>query len=292
MSATQYELKQLYFPHDIFADEDKKIAEMLYYFRTEKFSEDFLRRNFFLASYGLYWQIVQYLHRNKLKETDVSMLADKLRVDEEFIRLVLTNFELFHVDEDDLIVSDRVLRNLNKMLEKSNKSKEAANCKWIITDFENAYADVFGKKPVLSEEEGKALKRYSRVIPDFKTKLPDILYTLKNLKFDTDINFKPCANWLLAKNNLSRLVNGEFGKLKHRRSAEELKAEAEQRAAQEAAENAHDEIQNLIDNCSGKAEAMRIIRENVIRREGKVLFTPPLKGLMKKFDIRAGEITE
>ena len=56
-----YKFKQLYFPHDIFANEDKKITKMLYYFRKNinKFSDNFIKNNFYLASYGLYWLIIQ-----------------------------------------------------------------------------------------------------------------------------------------------------------------------------------------------------------------------------------------
>ena len=76
-------LKQLYFSHDIFADKDEKIVKTFYHFRKniEEFSDDFIRKNFFHASFGLFWEIVQYLHRNELTVDEIPMLADELRAD-------------------------------------------------------------------------------------------------------------------------------------------------------------------------------------------------------------------
>ena len=121
-----YKFKQLYFPHDIFANEDKKITKMLYYFRKNinKFSDNFIKNNFYLASYGLYWLIIQYLHLNKIEVDDIPILADEFRVDEEFLTIIIENFNLFR-NEDSFIISDRVLRNLEEIMNKSNKAKQA-----------------------------------------------------------------------------------------------------------------------------------------------------------------------
>ena len=91
---TKEKLKQLYFSHDFFADKDEKIVKMFYYFRKNinEFSDSFIRRNFFHASFGLYWEIVQYMHRNELTVEDIPVLADELRADERFIRIIIHKF--------------------------------------------------------------------------------------------------------------------------------------------------------------------------------------------------------
>jgi len=285
-------LKQLYFPHDFFADKDEKIEKMFFYYRKniDKFQNDFIKSNFFLASFGLFWLVVQYLHYNSLSLDDLSMLADNFRVDEEFLRSVISDFGLFEIDKTGLIISKRVLKNLDGIFEKSNKNKSAAETRWLLSAFNKAYAEFFGEKPLLQPEEIETLKKYNTQIPDFREKLRDILYTLKELKFDTDINFKPCANWLLKDNHLARLVNGEFGKLKHKPTEKEIKEEQQKRADEERKKNEPSELQLQMETISGKAEALdfiekRLAGKKLVFQRNKLIGIVQYRKLMEKFDI-------
>jgi len=283
-------LKQLYFPHDIFANEDKKITKMLYYFRKniDKFSDGFIKNNFYLASYGLYWLIIQYLHLNEIEIDDIPFLADEFRVDEEFLTVIINNFKLFRT-EDSLIISDRVLRNLEEIMNKSAKAKQAVQIRWILSAFNKAYEEFFGEKPVLKPEEIENLKQYSQQIPDFKDKLRDIIYTLKNLKFDSDINFKPCANWLLAKNNLARLLNGEFGKLKHKKTPHEIKIEQSLKQKEQKEEDFYEkQVQLELNSIKSKKEAISYLNSHV--KNSKFL-TPIQKELIQKYKITKSDLT-
>jgi len=291
-------LKQLYFPHDFFADKDEKIEKMFFYYRKniDKFQNDFIKSNFFLASFGLFWLVVQYLHYNSLSLDDLSMLADNFRVDEEFLRSVISDFGLFEIDKTGLIISKRVLKNLDGIFEKSNKNKSAAETRWLLSAFNKAYAEFFGEKPLLQPEEIETLKKYNTQIPDFREKLRDILYTLKELKFDTDINFKPCANWLLKDNHLARLVNGEFGKLKHKPTEKEIKEEQRKQEEEKSEAEMPTELDLKIQFCETKQEALEIIADYYSDKKlpiaGKKLVVPPIfkTGLMKKFDILDCEV--
>ena len=292
-------LKQLYFSHDIFADKDEKIVKMFYHFRKniEEFSDDFIRKNFFHASFGLFWEIVQYLHRNELTVDEIPMLADELRADERFVRSIIEDFNLFRIDEDGKVISDRILQNLNEVTQKSNKNRESAQARWLLSAFNKYYEEFFEQKPILQPEEIEALKKYNNQIPDLKDKLRDILYTLKNLKFDKDINFKPCANWLLKDNNLARLLNGEFGNLKHKKTEKELKEIERRQAEEEAKKNQPSELELKIESCSGKAEAFEIIADyygnnKLTYIRGKLFLMPTLRILTEKFDITDKEISE
>ena len=144
-------LKQLYFSHDIFADKDEKIVKMFYHFRKniEEFSDDFIRKNFFHASFGLFWEIVQYLHRNELTVDEIPMLADELRADERFVRSIIEDFNLFRIDEDGKVISDRILQNLNEVTQKSNKNRESAQARWLLSAFNKYYEEFFEQKPIL-----------------------------------------------------------------------------------------------------------------------------------------------
>ena len=290
-------LKQLYFSHDIYADKDEKIIKMSYYFRKNinEFSDDFLKRNFFHAAFGLFWEIVQYMHRNTLTVDEIPMLADELRADENFVKSIINDFNLFKI-VDGKIISERILRNLQNTTEKSRTNSKSVQTRWLLSSFAKYYEEFFEEKPVLSSAEIMALKQYSEQIPDFKDKLRDILYTLKNLKFDTDVNFKPCANWLLKGNNLARLVNGEFGSLKHKKTEKELQEEERQKAEEEKAETS--EFDKRVQSCSGKAEALDLIAEYYADKplntqRGRLLIPPPLRTyLTNKFDITDKEVTK
>lgn len=296
-------LKQLYFPHDIFADKDEKIVKMFYHFRKniDKFSDAFIRKNFFHASFGLFWEIVQYLHRNELTVDEIPIIADELRADEEFVRLIIEEFNLFRIEKNGQIFSDRILKNLEKMLEVSNKNRDAAQVRWLISSFNKAYEEFFSEKPILDSKEIETLKKYNNQIPDLRGKLRDILYTLKNLKFKVKEvpDFKPCANWLLKGNNLAKLVNGEFGTLKHKKTEKELKTEQAELARQESERNKPSKVELQIESCSGKAEALSIIFEYYKGQKmpcvqrGRIFVLPNFRnGLMKKFDITDKEVIE
>ena len=280
--------KQLYFPHDIFANEDKKITKMLYYFRKniDKFSDNFIKNNFYLASYGLYWLIIQYLHLNEIEIDDLPILADEFRVDEEFLTIIIKNFNLFR-NQDSFIISDRVLRNLEEIMNKSNKAKHAVQTRWLLSSFNKAYEEFFGEQPVLKPEEIEALKKYNSQIPDLKNKLRDIIFTLKNLKFDNNINFKPCANWLLAKNNLARLVNGEFGALLHKKTAKEINKEMiEKRKIEQQEKQEAQQILDEADKIKNKNDAIEYLKLNT---KNKKFLTPIQKEIIKKFNITKAE---
>lgn len=102
---------------------------------------------------------------------------------------------------------------------------------------------------------------------------------------------------MLAKNNLARLVNGEFGKLKHRKTEKEIKAEQEEAKRKEAELNQPSELTLKIKTCSGKAQALDLIADyysdkNLVMNKGKVLILPTFRPLIEKFDITDKEVFE
>lgn len=240
--------------------------------------------------YGLWWAIVEYMHRNEFPVTDESVVAYELRSNNAIIHKIMNNYDLFKI-ENGLYISDRILRNLDYRETKSEQSQEAANIRWLLVAFNKAYEREFGERPVLSTEEVEALKRYDNKIDDFRNKLPDIIYTLKGLKFETDINFKPCANWLLAKNNLARLVHGEFGKLKHRKTEKEIQEE-QKKKEQEEKERNHSDFSEQLEKICNKIDALDLVSNYVTKQSGRLFIMPPLKKLMEKFDITEKEVEE
>lgn len=114
-----------YFSHDIATKSDEKIIRLMFDFRRNntEFSESSLAPH---AAYGIYWEIIEYLHENTLKVDELEMLSDVLRVDVEILEKILNNYDLFKI-KDGAYISERVLRNLKLQEEKSEKARQSAN---------------------------------------------------------------------------------------------------------------------------------------------------------------------
>ena len=292
------EITKPYFSHDESASQDGKILKMFRDFRklSKEMTQEELESFVAVGAYGIFWRIVEFMHGNNLLVDDVDVIADDLRIDTRFIEMILNNYELFRI-EGDCYISDRILKNLNKQQSKSEKSKTAVETRWLLSDFDKNFEDIFGKKPVLSSDEIEALKKYSQQISDLREKLPDLLYTLKGLKFETDTKFVPSANWLLKGNNLLRLYNGEFGKLKHKLTEKEIAEQKKKQEQEEAKRNEPSELELQVEKISSKAGALDLIVEqykgkSIPMSMGKIFILPTLKDLMNKFDITTAEVIE
>lgn len=284
------EYSELYFQHDLNARTDEKIVKMFFEFRKNRnnFTEDEAKKLLPFASYGVYWAVVEYMHKNSLEVADIEMLADELRVDSSFLKSILTEFKLFR-QEDGVFINDRIIRNIERQEEKANKNKKSANIRWLLSAYTKAYKDEFGISPVLDDDEKKKLIEYSNKIEDFKTLLPDILYTLHSIKFDNDINYKPTSNWLLKGNNLAQILNGQWGKLKHKKTPSELRAEKQQTKA--VAEEPSETVQQANSICN-KVDALELIAKHSKVYKGRLMVLPTLTELKKKFDITDKELRE
>ena len=119
MSRTLY---KTYFSHDIYARQDRKIKNLLLHFRKE--SEEKAK-----SALCVYWWIVEDMHADDFKVSDLEVYADDYRCDIDFLKTILNDFELFKI-ENDCYISDRVLRNVEEMEEKAEKAKRAASKRW------------------------------------------------------------------------------------------------------------------------------------------------------------------
>ena len=79
------------------------------------------------------------------------------------------------------------------------------------SQFKKTYKEIFGQSPYLLKDDLFNLAEIVSCIPDFEENLRIALEKLKNLKFP-EIDFKPNANWLLAKNHFASILNGEYDK--------------------------------------------------------------------------------
>lgn len=108
-----------------------------------------VRKDWGLAGYGFYWCIVEILHENGgyIKESDVESIAYDLRAEPDLAKAVLYDYDMFQVKKGK-IISARVLENLQKREEISQKRREAAGQRWERPD-ESEIPEL-----VISEDDG------------------------------------------------------------------------------------------------------------------------------------------
>lgn len=264
------EITAPYFSHDMYPQKDKSIVMLMDELGYE--------------GYGLYWRIVEFMHQNELCVGEERLIAGKTYI--EKVKAILNNFNLFRVEEGKYI-SDRILRNLAEQKEKMESKSKAAKTRWALSNLKKIYIEIFGEAPVMSDDEIEKYFKLANRIEDFKTKLPDILYTTKKLKFGNNPDLDPSINWLLAKTNLNKLLNGEFGPLlsweKHKRELEEQKKANEQQEQTDRQEKqAKETLLAQINSINTKVDAI----EFIIAQNPHLDFINPLhKPLMQKFEL-------
>lgn len=264
------EITAPYFSHDMYPQKDKSIVMLMDELGYE--------------GYGLYWRIVEFMHQNELCVGEERLIAGKTYI--EKVKAILNNFNLFRVEEGKYI-SDRILRNLAEQKEKMESKSKAAKTRWALSNLKKTYIEIFGEAPVMSDDEIEKYFKLVNRIEDFKTKLPDILYTTKKLKFGNNPDLDPSINWLLAKTNLNKLLNGEFGPLlsweKHKRELEEQKKATEQQEQTDRQEKqAKETLLAQINSINTKVDAI----EFIVAQNPHLDFINPLhKPLMQKFEL-------
>lgn len=287
------EITEPYFSHDIAARQDEKILKMLFSFRkrAKEMSREELESFVALGSYGLFWAIVEYMHRNQLAVTDSDVIADDLRIPEVFVKMVLNDFELFRI-ENEQYISDRILKNINKQEEKSSANSKAAKARWVLSKLKSDYMEIYGVAPVLNDKEVAIFLKYSEQIENFKDNLADYLYTTKLLKFENNPKFNPSINWLLTDNHLPKLVNGEYGKIASWAKAVAARKAQEKQEQMEQAEQKKNSFN--VETVSTRVEAVDILLRNCQWLKGlnRLQIYANAEPLLKKFDIDKNEIKE
>ena len=277
--ATQ--MTRVYFSHDQDSRDDDKIKELFFSFRklSKTLERQELEELAAISGYAIFWSILEYMHRNSFQVKDIELLSDSLRIEPKFVEKVLNDFKLF-IKNDDEYISLRLQKDIKQQNEKSSKRRKAVEIRWLLSFYDEAYNKEFGIIPTLDDEEIETLYRYSETIDDFRKILPDILYTLTFIKFDGKTKFEPKSNWLLKGNNLARVYHGEFGPLKHKKTPAEIKAE-------QALQQPEDDYTKEYNSISTKVEAIELINKYI-----NYIDTPPIRNLMKRFDIQRSELCE
>lgn len=158
-----------YFPHDIDSNEDEKIMDMIFYFKTKV--NDFKTPMLQYTALGLYWTIIQYLHIKEIPTDKLEIFADKWQVDKDFLKTVLEKFNLFKIKNGNYI-SERVLKNIQEIEEKSSRGKKAASSRWKQTqkDLEIKKEKNAEAQKILSDSENFELNnRFIQLFEEYRT---------------------------------------------------------------------------------------------------------------------------
>lgn len=146
-------MKDYYFPHDYHASQDEKIIKLLKTMGWE--------------GYGIYWGIVERLHKEGGWLTkDFEALSFDMRTHSERIANAVLDFNLFIFDGNKF-TTQRVLDNITKQQEKSDKARQSAQLSWLHRDRKHANAmPVQSERNAIKERKGKERKEnISNTIP-------------------------------------------------------------------------------------------------------------------------------
>lgn len=133
-----------FFPHDYMAQEDKKLQKA--------------KRAHGLISYAIYFCIVEYIYRDGGQiEYDTEFLSYKLDVDENLLKQVCENFDLFKF-EDGKIYSESINRRLEIRREKSEKYRKNALQKKQLQSNSSPIAEPLPTDCAIKERKGKEIK--------------------------------------------------------------------------------------------------------------------------------------
>lgn len=116
-----------YFPHFCNARHDRKIKR--------------IRKELGPEGYGIFFMLLEILREQtdlRYPLEDVDLLADEIGSSEQKVKVVICNYKLFEIDEEQKFFSPKLIFYLQPYFEKSERARLAANKRWSDA---NAYAN-------------------------------------------------------------------------------------------------------------------------------------------------------
>ena len=185
-----------YFSHDYYARNDKELVKVLMKHKLE--------------GIGLYWCLIEMLYEEGgyLLFTEYERISFELRTNNELIKSLLFDFDLFEKD-DKKFWSESVIDRLNLRAAKSEKARESINKRWEKYERNTNVKQSNIKRNTIKVKESKVKKKKVNIF------IPPILDDVKQYfkengyKEDTaikmfksysindwkDSNDKPVKNW-------------------------------------------------------------------------------------------------
>lgn len=101
-----------YFPHFCNARNDRKLRRV--------------RKELGVEGYGIYFMVLEVLREQKdfrYPMDDIDLLADEFRTSDQKVRVVICNYDLFEVDENEQFFSPRFIEYLMPYIERKNANR-------------------------------------------------------------------------------------------------------------------------------------------------------------------------
>ena len=127
------ENENVYFPHYVSARNDRKIKR--------------LRKELNVEGYGIFFMLLEVLREQsdlKYPMDDMDLLADEFGTSEQKLRVVICNYGLFEIDENEKFFSPKQIEYLQPFFKRSKRAKHAALLRWNNKESDaNAYANAY-----------------------------------------------------------------------------------------------------------------------------------------------------
>lgn len=133
-----------YFPHFCNARHDRKLKRV--------------QKELGIEGYGIYFMLLEILREQtdlRYPLSEIDLLADEFGTSEQKVRVVICNYDLFQVDENQNFFSFKMIIYLQPYFEKSERAREAANKRW---NNANAYANAIEMQSVSNASKVKETK--------------------------------------------------------------------------------------------------------------------------------------
>ena len=170
-------MKKTYLQHQSNSFTDIKIIKM--------------RSKLGMEAYGIFWALLELLfnEENKLCIDDYSVLAFSLQCDEDKLKSVIEDFDLF-VIEDGCFYSKRLNEHIDTINSKSIKAKESASKRWNNANAMRTQSDSNASRVEYSKEDKSKVKKNNKKGVDYYNDIsfPDYYDIHYAKRIEQDVN--------------------------------------------------------------------------------------------------------
>jgi uncharacterized protein YdaU (DUF1376 family) len=170
-------MKKTYLQHQSNSFTDIKIIKM--------------RSKLGMEAYGIFWALLELLfnEENKLCIDDYSVLAFSLQCDEDKLKSVIEDFDLFII-EDGCFYSKRLNEHIDTINSKSAKAKESASKRWNNANAKRTQSDSNASRVEYSKVDKSKVKKNNKRGVDYYNDIsfPDYYDIHYAKRIEQDVN--------------------------------------------------------------------------------------------------------
>jgi len=199
--------ESVYFPHFCHARHDRKIKRVV--------------KELGVEGYGIYFMLLEVLREQsdyKYPISDVDLLADEFNTSESKVKVVVLNYNLFEIDENNMFFSLNLIEFIQPYLKIKEQRTNAVNARWarvkalpehteVIRPYNDRTATVIQRKG--KEIKGNEIKKKEKEKDFTPPTLEEVVnyfelngYTKQSA--DRAFNYYSTADWVDSKGNKVR----------------------------------------------------------------------------------------